>query len=1382
MGRFFSFNTRFACFQFSCVLARFLLFIGSLLFSPLAWSVACDAVFTNGVQSHSSTGSVNAGYQAEINGGGGLISTPELIQQSSPGQAICDSGTCQATGYPSTPSSVAVLQSNGSSGSVTASGGNTNINAGQYVNITVPQRVRATFNSEGGEYRMRAFSTGYQSEVRFRSGDYWITGDMTLGQETEVTKQGGNSDPVRIFVDGDVVLGYDMVTSGFSPGQLFIYATGSITVRQFSAITGFLYADGLIITEYQVVINGALSAEEVQLAQETIVSYPSAIAPDLDYTPFCDPTGGTPATLIADWRMDEAGWSGTAGEVIDSSGNGNNATAQNGADTADVAPALSGDPGTCGYGEFDGVDDYLSVPGLSGTLNRTASMAFWIKTTQTGNSTAWSSPAVAGIEENGGADDIFWGWLNPQGRIGLTVGNNNTTVSNAQVSTGNWTHVALTRNHESGEYQIFINGALDSRGTTGTGIIGNGFSSIGRVENTSSSVALNYLQAQLDEVRIYEGVLTEPEVQAIFQARHPCSQSICPTGTPVPGLFGEFYNNMNLAGAPEGTRVDGPVDFNWGLGGPGVAGVGDDEFSVRWSGRLHITQTGGYRFQTRSDDGVRLRVDGDLVIDEWAPQPATNDTSGVVNLEAGQSYDIELEYFEEFIDSEIRLRWDAPGATSGFVPIPVGNANGTATGLYHCPGNRVDSYTLVHANNGVTCEALPVVITARDSAGNAVVPAAGTVVDLLADPVPDSGDTAWVGDGTYVFSGSENNFTAFLRQLSPAEVGLSVTDGTASGSSGPVNFADTGLVFYGDRSGGPLPNQVAGTEDLNPVIRAVRTDDETGSCEARVDNQTRTVQLGYECINPGSCRAGQTLSLASTFIQANNAGAGPAYSPVSLGFDDEGYADIPLEYSDVGDIRLWAQLSLPEEGEQPAVDLVGQSNRFIVKPHTLVVTDVQGAAGQSNPGGTGSGAGFVASGEPFSVRVEARNSNGAVTPNFGNESPAQSVRLELSELVYPSGGSLGNLGGAGSLTREDNGVALGDGVSWDNVGTITLEPRLVGDDYLGAGDLVEVTESDPVGRFYPYDYTLNGSTASDACGPFSYMHQAAIDLSYTVSARNLNGAVVSNYDDTTLAYAGTANPGYVAENDDAANGSELSGRVQAENEADWSGGVLTVTDSSAAFLRASNTRPDGPRADLQWGLTLMDSLDGRPMVDLDMNANTSGDCAAAGNCSAVALGDPLNLRFGRLRLNDAFGPEVVDLPVPFYTEYWNGSEFVRNVDDSCTRIPRDAINYQPTGDLVDDSNRTVPIGGGSTTGQYADLDGVGVNFSSSDADHYFTAPGEGNTGSFDIELDLTNRPWLRFDWNQDGDFLNDIQMPPANIGFGSYRGHDRIIYWREVLE
>ncbi len=1244
---------------------------------------------------------------------------------------------------------------------------------------------------------MRTLTTGFRSQLRVRSGDYWVGGDVTIGQETEITKQGGNAEPVRIFVDGDVELGYQMVTSGFSTGQLLIYATGEIRVRQQANVTAFLYSESRVVTIYQAIINGALSGADIELAQETVINYPAEIVEALDYAPLCDPSGESPAALVADWRMDEANWNGTAGEVVDSSGNGNNATAMNGANTTDTDPARAGNPGTCGYGEFDGVDDYLSVPGLSDTLNSSASMAFWIKTTQTGSTDAWASPAVAGIEENGGTDDIFWGWLNPQGRIGLTVGNDNSTLSNTQVSTGNWVHVALTRNHDSGAYQIFINGSLDADGTADAGVIGNAFSSIGRIENTNAGVAPNYLDAELDEVRVYEGVLSAEQVQGIYQATHPCRQDICPTGTPSPGLFGEYYDNRTLSGEPAATRADGPIQLDWDYNeGPAVLGGRDNNFSIQWTGKLYVDVSGTYEFATRSDDGVRLYLDGERIIDAWNDHAVRRDSSqalrpGGISLEEGQVYDLRLDFYENAGRAEIELLWSRTGGGSNMSerPIPAGDVNGTAAGLYHCPGNAVAYYTLEHSNTGVTCEALPVLVTARDAAGNAIEPSAGTVIDLVADASPDGGDTRWFEGASYEFSGGESSVLKYLNQPSPAAVDLAVGDGNATGNSGPVRFADTGLLFYGDRTGSPISDQVAGETDPDPVIRAVRAryDDEeaeTEACVARIQNEAPDVLLAFECLNPGTCIAGQTLLLGADeqSVQANNVGADPVFTPVALTFDDEGYANIPLNYSDVGEIRLRAQIELPEQGEQPDVTLTGASNEFVVKPHTLVVNRVESQSGGANPGSTGGGSGFVASGEAFSVSVESRNATGALTPNFGNESPTQSVRVELEELRYPSGGSLGALGNPGSFVRDDDGVALNDSLSWDNVGTITVAPRLAGDDYLGAGDLVVITESDPIGRFYPYDYALSGSDIADACGNFSYQHQAGIELSYTLDARNLTGAVVSNYDDTDLAYVGAAQPRYVAEDSDDGNGSALSGRIQVVNDVTWDNGVLTVNDPNAAFLRASDTQPDGPWELLQWGVTLEDSLDGRALSGLDMNANTSGDCVVEGNCSAVALGGSVNLRFGRLRLEDAFGPEVIDLPVPFYTEYWNGSGFVRHVDDSCTRVPREAITYEPTGTLVDDGNRTVPIGGGDTTGRYDNLDSVGVNFSDSDAIHYFTRPGEGNTGSFDIEIDLTNRPWLRFDWNQDGDHLNDVSMPPANIGFGSYRGHDRIIYWREILE
>jgi MSHA biogenesis protein MshQ len=167
------------------------------------------------------------------------------------------------------------------------------------------------------------------------------------------------------------------------------------------------------------------------------------------------------ANLLLHYRMDEASWSGTANEVEDSSGNGNHGTAVGGASTSGISPAIPGTTGTCRYGQFDGVDDYVSVPGLSNYLNGTASLAFWIRTTQVGNDLGWQAPAVTGVELAAGTDDIFWGWLDASGRIGLSVGNDFVNwKSTSSVNNGAWHHVVLTRDHIAGAFKIYVNGAL----------------------------------------------------------------------------------------------------------------------------------------------------------------------------------------------------------------------------------------------------------------------------------------------------------------------------------------------------------------------------------------------------------------------------------------------------------------------------------------------------------------------------------------------------------------------------------------------------------------------------------------------------------------------------------------------------------------------------------------------------------------------------------------------------------------------------------------------------------------------------------------------------------------------------------------------------------
>src|SRR5262249_41356394 len=81
------------------------------------------------------------------------------------------------------------------------------------------------------------------------------------------------------------------------------------------------------------------------------------------------------------------------------------------------------------------------------------------------------------------------------------------------------------------------------------------------------------------------------------------------------GLTGQYYDNMDFTNLKL-TRTDPTVDFDWGSGSPD-ASIGADTFSVRWTGQVQAPSSEIYTFTTTSDDGVRLWINGQLVIDNW---------------------------------------------------------------------------------------------------------------------------------------------------------------------------------------------------------------------------------------------------------------------------------------------------------------------------------------------------------------------------------------------------------------------------------------------------------------------------------------------------------------------------------------------------------------------------------------------------------------------------------------------------------------------------------------------------------------------------------------------------------------------------------------------
>lgn len=131
------------------------------------------------------------------------------------------------------------------------------------------------------------------------------------------------------------------------------------------------------------------------------------------------------------------------------------------------------------------------------------------------------------------------------------------------------------------------------------------------------------------------------------------------------GLRGEYFNSANLSGTSV-QRLDGTVNFDWASGRP-MTGIAADNFSVRWTGQVLAPLAGSYQFQTVSDDGVRLRVNGKLLVDNWTDHGKTTN-SGTLTLTAGSKNAIELEYYERGGLAVMQLGWTPPGGTAAIIP------------------------------------------------------------------------------------------------------------------------------------------------------------------------------------------------------------------------------------------------------------------------------------------------------------------------------------------------------------------------------------------------------------------------------------------------------------------------------------------------------------------------------------------------------------------------------------------------------------------------------------------------------------------------------------------------------------------------------------------
>jgi hypothetical protein len=249
---------------------------------------------------------------------------------------------------------------------------------------------------------------------------------------------------------------------------------------------------------------------------------------------------------------------------------------------------------------------------------------------------------------------------------------------------------------------------------------------------------------------------------------------------PLHGLRADYFNNMDLTGSPVLTRMDPGVAFDW-TGTSPAPEVNPDGFSVRWTGRVFPQYTESYTFRTYSDDGVRLWVDGQLIINHWTNHSAAWDT-GEIDLQGGTEYSIRLEYYQSADQSIIQLEWGSASQTQEIIPA-------ASLDYLDLENSTVISDETQPLADGV--EVTQITVTLRDSGNTPVV---GVPVYLRASGGGNKINEYAAPAGTWIFIGnSDSNGQAFGELASTVAGQKTVTamgGGVGVGSPVPVSFVN----------------------------------------------------------------------------------------------------------------------------------------------------------------------------------------------------------------------------------------------------------------------------------------------------------------------------------------------------------------------------------------------------------------------------------------------------------------------------------------------------------------------------------------------------------------------------------------------------------------
>ncbi|EGQ8529211.1 MSHA biogenesis protein MshQ [Vibrio cholerae] len=701
-------------------------------------------------------------------------------------------------------------------------------------------------------------------------------------------------------------------------------------------------------------------------------------------------------------------------------------------------------------------------------------------------------------------------------------------------------------------------------------------------------------------------------------------------------------------------------------------------------------------------------------------------------------------------------------------------------------GAQINHFRITLPQQALTCDVADVSVRACANSDCSNTFTDPVTAYLTPNSLP-SATGGWVNGPTLTLNNGIGLTQLRRNEAGTVDVGVSGSNPTAvafnntqcsyngsdfSANNCTVNFLDSGFVV-------DVPNAYA-NQTVTGTIKAVRKDNASQQCLPSFGNVQKSVAFWSDYLEPSSGSSG--FKVLPVVVNGTNVGQSANNAqPINLTFDQNGTAAFTVSYREAGNVALNARFT--GSGDEQDLLLEGQAS-FIRVPKALVLNakSFYNSDGQC-PAANMSCNVFARADENFDLNIRAEAvvadpvdaSDDLTIHNYQQ----QNIALQHT-LVQPSTGQSGVLGVNEYTHLQGGTTTVAQKVSEVGVFDFSLvaPTHYLGLDLASANLPIDVVSTGPIGRFIPayFDVSPMTVTLAAACStggqPFTYLGQPfsyANNPGLYLQPKSGSGSDTLNYligdwwryenSWTERDYSDTAN--------------NLS--IVFTNQLDEP--VTRQTASTSGVIldgeRLSYQKPLQPKPVFNAAFNL--TLSASDLTDQDgvcYRPNASPLCSGY---TFSHIDGAMPLYWGKLVIQDLYGPETQALEQPIYVEHFTNNGFVRTIEDSCTALP--AITGFTLQSDPNNNGYTVLTTGVAVPPQVL-AEHSAASLNSGQRAIRFSAPGAGARGVIDSVLDLNahNLLWLAEDKDGDGNFDQTTQ---GRAQFGLYRGSDRVIWWRE---